>query len=57
MNHTAYDYGEARIDIDWDGIPKERVGPYGIVKPDILEFVHGPVHPQHIIQHHIIQWE
>ena len=35
-------YGGARIDVDGDGIPDVRVGPYGQVRPDVGTFVHGP---------------
>ena len=40
-----YGYGGARIDVDGDGIPDVRVGPYGTVRPDIGTFVHGPIYP------------
>ena len=32
----------ARVDVDGDGIPDVRVGPYGQVRPDVGTFVHGP---------------
>ncbi len=35
-------YGGARIDVDGDGIPDVRVGPFGGVRPDVGTFVHGP---------------
>ena len=35
-------YGGARVDVDGDGIPDVRVGPYGQVRPDVGTFVHGP---------------
>ena len=35
-------YGGARVDVDGDGIPDVRVGPFGQVRPDIGTFVHGP---------------
>ena len=35
-------YGGARIDVDGDGIPDVRVGPYGQVRADVGTFVHGP---------------
>ena len=41
----VYGYGGARIDVDGDGIPDIRVGPYGTVRPDIGTFVHGPYIP------------
>ena len=34
--------GGARIDVNGDGIPDMRVGPYGQVRPDVGTFVHGP---------------
>ena len=37
-----YGYGGARIDVNGDGIPDVRVGPYGQVRPDVGTFVHGP---------------
>ncbi len=36
-------YGGARVDVDGDGIPDVRVGPFGQVRPDVGTFVHGPV--------------
>ena len=36
-------YGGARIDVDGDGIPDVRVGPFGTVRPDIGTVVHGPM--------------
>ena len=35
-------YGGARLDVNGDGIPDVRVGPYGQVRPDVGTFVHGP---------------
>ena len=35
-------YGGARVDVNGDGIPDVRVGPYGGVRPDVGTFVHGP---------------
>ena len=35
-------YGGARIDVNGDGIPDVRVGPYGQTRPDVGQFVHGP---------------
>ena len=35
-------YGGARIDVNGDGIPDVRVGPYGQMRPDVGTFVHGP---------------
>ena len=32
----------AGIDVNGDGIPDVRVGPFGTVRPDIGTFVHGP---------------
>ena len=32
-------YGGARVDINGDGIPDVRVGPYGQVRPDVGSFV------------------
>lgn len=37
-----FGYGGARLDVDGDGIPDVRVGPYGQVRPDVGTFVHGP---------------
>ena len=37
-----FGYGGARIDVNGDGIPDMRVGPYGQVRPDVGTFVHGP---------------
>ena len=37
-----FGFGGARIDVDGDGIPDMRVGPFGQVRPDIGTFVHGP---------------
>ena len=37
-----YGYGGARLDVNGDGIPDVRVGPYGQVRPDVGTFVHGP---------------
>ena len=37
-----FGYGGARIDVNGDGIPDMRVGPFGQVRPDIGTFVHGP---------------
>ena len=34
--------GGGRVDINGDGIPDVRVGPYGNVRPDVGSFVHGP---------------
>ena len=38
-------YGGQRIDVTGDGIPDVRVGPYGQVRPDVGQFVHGPHMP------------
>ena len=35
-------YGGARIDVNGDGIPDVRVGPYGQTRPDVGQYVHGP---------------
>jgi len=35
--------GGARIDVNGDGIPDVRVGPYRGVRSDVGTFVHGPV--------------
>ena len=35
-------FGGARVDVDGDGIPDMRVGPYGQVRPDVGTFVKGP---------------
>ena len=35
-------YGGARLDVNGDGIPDVRVGPYGQMRPDVGTFVHGP---------------
>ena len=35
-------YGGERFDVNGDGIPDVRVGPYGQVRPDVGQFVHGP---------------
>ena len=32
-------YGGARVDINGDGIPDVRVGPYGQVRPDVGAYV------------------
>ena len=40
--YGPYGYGGARLDVNGDGIPDVRVGPYGQVRPDIGTFVHGP---------------
>ena len=34
--------GGGRIDVNGDGIPDVRVGPYGNVRPDVGQFAHGP---------------
>ena len=34
--------GGARVDVNGDGIPDVRVGPYGQMRPDVGTFVHGP---------------
>ena len=34
--------GGARIDVNGDGIPDVRVGPYGQTRPDVGTYVHGP---------------
>ena len=34
-------YGGARIDVNGDGIPDVRVGPYGQVRPDVGAYVPG----------------
>ena len=38
-------YGGARLDVNGDGIPDVRVGPYGNVRPDVGTYVHGPYVP------------
>ena len=35
----GYGYGGARLDLNGDGIPDVRVGPYGQVRPDVGSFV------------------
>ena len=45
-----YGYGPhyatgARIDVNGDGIPDVRVGPYGQTRPDVGSYVHGPYQP------------
>ena len=40
--YGPYGYGGARLDVNGDGIPDVRVGPYGQVRPDVGTFVHGP---------------
>ncbi len=35
----GYGYGGARVDVNGDGIPDVRVGPYGQVRPDVGAFV------------------
>ena len=37
-----FGFGGARIDVDGDGIPDMRVGPFGQVRPDVGTFVKGP---------------
>ena len=37
-----FGYGGARVDVNGDGIPDMRVGPFGQVRPDVGTFVHGP---------------
>ena len=34
--------GGARVDVNGDGIPDMRVGPFGQVRPDVGTFVQGP---------------
>ena len=34
--------GGYRMDVNGDGIPDVKVGPYGQVRPDVGTFVHGP---------------
>ena len=34
--------GGRRIDVNGDGIPDVRVGPYGQARPDVGQYVHGP---------------
>ena len=34
-------YGQ-RVDLNRDGIPDVKVGPYGQVRPDVGSYVHGP---------------
>ena len=34
--------GGRRVDVNGDGIPDVRVGPYGQTRPDVGSFVHGP---------------
>ena len=38
----GYGYGGARVDVNGDGIPDVRVGPYGQMRPDVGQYVHGP---------------
>ena len=38
-----FGFGGTRIDVDGDGIPDVRVGPFGGVRPDVGTFVHGPM--------------
>ena len=39
----GYGYGGGRrIDVNGDGIPDVKVGPYGQMRPDIGTYVHGP---------------
>jgi len=50
MYPPGYGYGApygggARLDVNGDGIPDVRVGPYGNVRPDVGTFVHGPYVP------------
>ncbi len=40
-----YGPGGARIDVNGDGIPDVRVGPYGQTRPDVGSYVHGPYMP------------
>ena len=35
-------HGGQRIDLNRDGIPDVKVGPYGQVRPDVGSYVHGP---------------
>ena len=35
----------ARVDVNGDGIPDVRMGPYGQMRPDVGQFVHGPQMP------------
>ena len=37
-----FGYGGARVDVNGDGIPDMRVGPFGQVRPDVGTFVQGP---------------
>ena len=37
--------GGYRMDVNGDGIPDVRVGPYGQVRPDVGTYVHGPYVP------------
>ena len=40
--------GGRRVDVNGDGIPDVRVGPYGQTRPDVGSFVHGPpAYPPH----------
>ena len=40
--------GGRRVDVNGDGIPDVRVGPYGQTRPDVGQFVHGPqMYPPH----------
>ena len=34
--------GGYRMDVNGDGIPDVKVGPYGQVRPDVGTYVHGP---------------
>ena len=36
-----FGYGGARVDVNGDGIPDMRVGPFGQVRPDVGTFVQG----------------
>ena len=41
-------YGGQRVDVNGDGIPDVRVGPYGQMIHDVGQFVHGPqMYPPH----------
>ena len=40
--HYGAPYGGQRVDLNRDGIPDVRVGPYGQVRPDVGSYVHGP---------------
>ena len=38
-------FGGARVDVNGDGVPDVRVGPFGQVNPDVGSYVGVPVYP------------